>query len=63
LNDCTKYGGASHEETDYLLGYLMVKDMSEEERDDLIKYNIGPGQIKDLPLIKEFFKVNKFTPL
>lgn len=63
LKDCSKYGGDSHEETDYLLGYLMVKDLTDEERDDLIKYNIGPGQIKDLPKIKKFLQLNKFNPL
>ena len=63
LGDCSKYGGDSHGETDYLLGYLMIKDMSDKERDDVLKYNIGPDQIKELPDIKRFFKYNKFKPL
>jgi hypothetical protein len=37
--------------------------MTDAERDDILKYNIGPNQIKDLPKIKEFFKLNKFKSL
>lgn len=63
LCDCKKYGGDSHGETDYLCGYQIVKKMSDEERDDILKWNIGPGQIQDLPKIKEFFRLNKFESL
>ena len=37
--------------------------MSEQRRDDIIKYNIGPSHIKDLPKIKKFLKLNKFESL
>ena len=37
--------------------------MTDKERKDILKYNIGPDQIKDLPKIKEFLRVNKFEPL
>ena len=37
--------------------------MTDKERDDILKYNIGPDQIKDLPEIKKFLKLNKFKPL
>lgn len=63
VQDCSKPGGDSHGETDYLEGYRMVHNMSEAKRKELIKWNIGPDQIKDLPKIKEFFRVNKFKPL
>jgi hypothetical protein len=63
LQDCKKMGGDSHGETDYLLGYLQVHNMSSQERDDILKYNIGPGQLKDLPKIKKFFELNHFDSL
>lgn len=63
IQDCSLLGGDSIEETDYFCGYQMVKDMPESLKQDLIKWNIGPGQIKDLPDIKQFFKANKFKPL
>ena len=63
LNDCSKMGGDGHGETDYLCGYQMVKRMSEKRRDDIIKYNIGPSHIKDLPKIKKFLSANKFDSL
>ena len=48
---------------DYMNGYMMVKDMTEEERQELIKYSIGPAQMYELDNIKKFLKVNKFEPL
>lgn len=48
---------------DYLTGYMMVRDMSEDERQELIKYPIGPAQMYELDNIKKFLKVNKFEPL
>ena len=44
--DCSRPGGDGHGETDYLCGYQIVKDMTDTERDDIIKYNIGPSHIK-----------------
>ena len=63
LHDCQLMGGDGSSETDYLLGYLMVKDMPKEKKEDIIKYNIGPEQLQDLPKIKRFFELNKFPPL
>lgn len=63
LCDCSRPGGDGHSETDYLCGYQLVKNMSEQRRDDIIKYNIGPSHIKDLPKIKKFLKLNKFESL
>jgi hypothetical protein len=37
--------------------------MSDEERDDILKYNIGPDQMDDLDNIKAFLEVNEFEPL
>jgi hypothetical protein len=55
--------GGNGDDMSYFVGYQMVKDMTDAERDDILKYNIGPNQIKDLPKIKEFFKLNKFKSL
>jgi hypothetical protein len=37
--------------------------MSDTERDDILKYNVGPGQIADIPQIKKFLELNKLEPL
>lgn len=62
LTDCSIIGG-NGDDMSYFVGYQMVKNMTDKERDDILKYNIGPGQIKDLPDIKKFLKLNKFTSL
>lgn len=62
LQDCSIKGG-NGDDMSYFCGYQIVKNMTDDERDDILKYNIGPGQIPDLPKIKEFLKVNKFKPL
>lgn len=49
--------------TTYFRGYKMVCDMDDKLRDDILHYNVGPTQVYELDLIKEFLKVNKFTPL
>lgn len=59
--DCHLYGGAL--ESGYFSGYNYVAAMSNEERDDILKYNIGPGQLKELNGIKKFLEVNKFEPI
>jgi phage pi2 protein 07 len=55
--------GGWHDDMSYFVGYQIVKDMTDKERDDILKYNIGPDQIKDLPDIKKFLKLNKFESL
>lgn len=62
IQDCSLIGGNGDDQS-YFCGYQIVKKMTDKERDDVLKWNIGPDQIKDLPKIKEFFKVNKFKPL
>lgn len=62
IQDCSIIGG-NGDDMSYFVGYQIVKDMTDKERDDILKYNIGPGQIKDLPKIKMFFKLNKFKSL
>jgi hypothetical protein len=54
---------ASSSDEDYLTGYLMVKDMTEDQRKDLLKYNIGPQQLHEIGLIKKFLRENKFKPI
>jgi hypothetical protein len=60
--DTSLLGGIS-DDADYFLGYNLVKDMTDEERDDILKYNIGLQHIKELDKIKAFFEVNKFNPI
>ena len=62
IQDCSLIGGNGDDQS-YFCGYQIVKKMTDKERDDILKWNIGPDQIKDLPKIKEFFRVNKFKPL
>lgn len=62
-NMFTNIGNSDSLDMDYLNGYLMVKDMGEKQREELIKYSIGPDQIYELEKIKKFLSVNKFKPL
>lgn len=59
--DCHLYGGAL--ESGYFSGYNYVTAMTDDERDDILRYNIGPGQMKELNCIKKFLEVNKFDPI
>ena len=58
----TPLGNYSTDE-DYLDGYLRVKDMSEEDRQKLLEFPIGPDQLFELDTIKKFIKINKFDPI
>lgn len=62
LQDCSILGGNGDDQS-YFCGYQIVKKMTDQEREDILKYNIGPNQIQDLPKIKEFFRINKFESL
>ena len=62
IQDCSLLGGNGDDQS-YFCGYQIVKKMTDKERDDILKWNIGPDQIKDLPEIKKFFRLNKFEPL
>lgn len=62
LQDCSIIGGNGDDKS-YFCGYRMVKAMTDEQRDDILKYNVGPDQIKDIPKIKEFIRVNKLQPI
>lgn len=55
--------GGWPDDASYLIGYEMIKKMNDQERDDILKYNIGPRQLEDLNRIKEFIKVNRFKSL
>ena len=61
VGDCKIYGGAL--ESGYFKGFNLVSVMLDEERDDILKYNIGPDQMNDLDNIKAFLEVNEFKPL
>lgn len=62
IMDTELYGGIQ-DDADYYAGYLIVDKMSDKERDEILKYNVGMGQIHDIPLIKKFLKINKFEEL
>ena len=62
LQDCSILGGNGDDKS-YFCGYRIVKNMNDEQREDILKYNVGPGQIKDIPKIKEFIRVNKLKPI
>lgn len=62
IQDCSLLGG-NGDDRSYFCGYRMVKAMTDDERDDILKYNVGPDQIKDIPKIKEFIRVNKLKPI
>lgn len=62
LQDCSIIGGNGDDKS-YFCGYRIVKAMTDEERDDILKYNVGPDQIRDIPKIKEFIRVNKLKPI
>lgn len=57
------YCNSDSVDKDYLTGYMMVKKMTEEERQELIKYPIGPAQMYELDNIKKFLELNDFEPL
>lgn len=50
-------------DVDYFDGYVRIKDMTDQEKERLLKFNIGPDQLYELDTIEKFFKVNKFKPL
>ena len=58
LGDCSLPGGLT-DDSSYFCGYQMVNKMSDALRDDILKYNVGPKQIKDIPKIKKFLSINK----
>jgi hypothetical protein len=62
IQDMSLLGGWA-DNASYFTGYQIVKDMTDQERDDILKYNIGPDHIKDLYDIKKFLKINNFPSL
>lgn len=62
FQDCSLLGGNGDDQS-YFCGYQIVKSMTDSERDDILKYNIGPDQISELPDIKKFLSLNTFEPL
>lgn len=60
--DCSIKGGNGDDQS-YFCGLQIVNGMNDSQRDDILKWNIGPGHINELPKIKQFFKENKFDSL
>ena len=54
---------ASSLDSSYLSGYEEIRKMDDSARAELLKYNIGPDQLYDLPDIKNFLKINEFPSL
>ena len=48
---------------DYFRGYESVNNMSTEEREKILKYNVGKMQFFELQTIEKFFEINKFDPI
>lgn len=48
---------------DYFRGYKLVDKMSKEERDIILKYNVGPSQFFEVDTIKKFISMNKLKPI
>lgn len=48
------------EEQEYLSGYLLVAKLDDSQRDEILKYNVGPDNFNDLDRIKAFLNLNKF---
>ena len=55
--------GAWTDDASYFVGYQIVNKMNDKEREDILKYNIGPGQLNELSDIKKFLEINTFEPL
>lgn len=62
IEDCKIIGGNGDDQS-YFCGYQIVKKMDDQTRDDILKINIGPDQLPDLPDLKKFFELNKFKSL
>lgn len=58
-----KIMGGKSDDCDYFLGYNIVNNMTEKQREDILKYNIGPSHLNDLNDIKKFLKINNFKSL
>jgi hypothetical protein len=43
---------------DYLRGYLLINQMTTEEREKIIKWNIGPDQYYNIEAFEKFFEYN-----
>ena len=48
---------------DYFRGYMAVNEMTTEEREKILKYNVGKMQFFELPTIEKFFDINKLEPI
>lgn len=48
---------------DYFRGFKLVDKMNSEEREIILKYNIGPEQFFEVPTIKKFLSFNRFSPI
>ena len=59
----TRLKGGDLTDASYFIGYKMIDDMTDKQRDDILHYNIGPEQLHALPDIKKFFEANEFKPL
>jgi hypothetical protein len=62
LVDTKLPGGFENDVIDFE-GYQIVNKMNDDEIGNILKYNIGHGQLKELPNIKNFLEQNKFKPI
>lgn len=47
----------------YFIGYNLVSDMTDQEREDALKINIGPNHKDLVSRVKEFLKLSNFEPI
>lgn len=55
--------GAWTDDASYFCGYQIIDKMNDKQREDVLRYNIGPDQLPVLEDIKRFLKVNHLKPL
>jgi len=48
---------------DYLEGYLIIDRMSTEERQKVLKWNVGEMDYYNIPMFEKFIAVNDFKPI
>ena len=50
-------------DTDYFMGFNIVDEMTTEEREKIMKWNVGQSTYYLIPTFEKFIKVNEFEPI
>lgn len=62
LFDTKLLGGQTHD-AHYFIGYNFVNNLTDKDRDNLLKYNVGINAFNEIDTIKKFLSINKFEPI